>query len=208
MTHESVAFGRSLKAVMQERRVPCKELAAVTGKSMSSITQARAGRFMPSIAYAVVLSEALHAPELLALCAKLRTRTCELCEREYVSMHRGGYPQRWCSVQCRDTGRARESGEFDKAWRLLRYDRWKRLAVKRQGAVDAMCWDCEPEGACRTSGCPLRPVSPLPLIGAIRVPQAARGTVRLAADDPRRAIRRRARQAVYSREARRRRASA
>lgn len=67
------------------------------------------------------------------------------------------------------------------AKRVTRNRSLERRTLTIQAAVDAMCAGCEPSGACRTTECALRPVSPLPLAhdqrsaDEIRKPEGAWG---------------------------------
>jgi hypothetical protein len=144
-------------------------------------------------------AEALMAPHLVSLCASLRTKECEVCGSSYVEDHNGGLAQRWCSDNCRWVGRGREKAQKGRDETQRRYDLWARRARKLAKAVGAMCRGCEPEGACRQADCPLRPVSPLPLVGDVSVPLATRGSVRHPADHPLRAVRLRESKAAWAR---------
>lgn len=60
------------------------------------------------------------------------------------------------------------------------HSRTRRAVAERDRhmlAVEAFCNGCEPEGVCRDAGCPLRPVSPLPLRAArpVAMPTKALG---------------------------------
>jgi hypothetical protein len=169
---------------------------------MSSVTQMRTGRYLPSMRKASQVAEALEAPELLHLRAELGKRACEVCGRQYIEDHRGGYGQRWCSRACRDVGRKREKSAESRAYTLKRYDRWRRLALYRQGLIDTMCRSCEPDGACRQADCALRPGSPLPLLESEDVGVAAKGTVRLPPGSVLRGELTRARKAAWARRKR------
>ena len=54
-----------------------------------------------------------------------------------------------------------------------RVDQQGRLLADHRLAVEAMCRSCEPEGRCRDAACPLRAVSPLPLLTVERHVEAA-----------------------------------
>lgn len=195
-------WGNELTAVMQARQIPCKALAAAMGKSMSSVSQARSGQYLPSVAQAAQYAEALLAPHLQELCADLRKKRCEVCGRMFVEDHHGGLRQFWCSESCKHVGRARARAGKTATDTKLRYDLWQRRAKQRQTLIDRMCWTCEPEGGCRDGRCPLRPASPLPLVDVRDVGVAEKGSVRLDAADPRRRKRQQERQREWLRSRR------
>ena len=172
-------WAAALIRVMQQRQVPVKGLAAATGTGMSSVSQLRTGDYLPSMAKAAQIADALAAPELVKLCADLRRRRCEVCDREFIEDHNGGTAQRWCDPACKEVGRKRIKAANDRAFVTRRHDLWKRRYVAAQSAIERMCWSCEPEGACRQPDCALRPRSPLPIVGSSDVPLAASGSVRL-----------------------------
>lgn len=178
MSEPAVEWGRALRHVMTHDSVPVKKLAAALGVNPAIVSQYRQGHQLPRVARAAEIADALMAPHLLALCTKLRTIACEECGTEFVRDQRGGHLKRWCSKQCSDRYRTRVIYANDRRWTGKRYDTWKRKAEKLQASVNAMCRACEPEGACRDSGCELRSVSPLPLIEVRPVPRAEKGTIR------------------------------
>jgi transcriptional regulator with XRE-family HTH domain len=195
-------WGSELRRVMIDNSVPILALAEAIGTSKSSVAQARSGRYLPSLQMASRYAEALMYPYLSTLCAELRTRTCEICEREFVEDHAGGHPQRWCDKECQNIGRSRIRRGKTAEETEKRYSVWKRRAKDRQRAIDVMCWTCEPEGACRQEECALRAHSPLPCVDVVDVSVAAKGTVRLERDDPRRQARLRLKKAEWNRQKR------
>lgn len=67
--------------------------------------------------------------------------------------------------------------EFEATAPHSRARRMQNLVDLHTVAVEAFCNDCEPEGVCRDSDCPLRPVSPLPMSPAreVGIPTKAPG---------------------------------
>lgn len=191
-------WGAALRAAQLARGVPSKSLAAAIGVNPGSVSALRRGLKLPLMETAHRIAEALVTPSLELLAAALRTTRCEVCDRDFIESHRGGYSQKWCSWNCEWTGRYRRRLRISRDDAHERTALWRNVAERRQVAVDAMCRTCEPLGTCKDGGCPLRPVSPLPLVGRVRVPVAARGTIRRE-DTPERAQHRRAQRAEWAR---------
>lgn len=140
-----VAYGTALRAAMTRRKVTRRELADAVGVSTTMIGFYRTARYLPRPEIAVLLAEYLNDVRLSELCLAGAVVRCDFCGREVI---RGGSRRRYCSVACRS--KAHAVGVTPPT-----------PAV--QAAVDQFCRECEPEGACRTAGCPLQPFSPLPL---------------------------------------------
>lgn len=181
---QAAAFGAELVKACAARGVPLNELERAAGVGHSSLDNYRRGLLLPKLEKAVALAEALDWPKLRTMVERFRTATCARagCGRRF--RNEGGGPKRYCSSMCQRIAeslriasrRARQAGQAEAAGRSAgkrRADQRRqllsavRIADERaevQGlAIDAMCRGCEPEGACRTPDCPLRPFSPLPL---------------------------------------------
>lgn len=171
-------WGAALKHQMTLQRVPVRSLARVTGIHPKTLQGYRKGRVLPRVQRAAEIADALVAPNLLALCTRLRTEECDECGRGFVRDQRGGNPQRWCSRLCSDRHRKRVVYAEDRRWTGKRYDAWKRKAERLQAHVDAMCRACEPDGACRTSDCPLRGASPFVLVEERHIERPEQGIIR------------------------------
>ena len=150
-----------------------RELAKAVGIHESGVVQLRNGYRMPSVQNAARFADALTSPHLLTLCTKLRTTECTICGKAYVEDHAGGHKQLACSPRCKWNLRYRR--ERKTRWQKL--DFWRRRFEDAQALIDEMCWDCEPEGACRTPECPLRDGSPLPLLGEVSVGVPQSGSI-------------------------------
>lgn len=140
------------------------DLARLSGMDKGMVSRYRCGDSLPRVGRAAILAEILDAPMLLSLCVELRTKTCEECDATFVSDGRGGNEKRWCSKECGDRYRVRVRYPSERHWNGQRYDTWKRIAQKLRTSVEAMCRACEPDATCRDSVCPLRNVSPFPLV--------------------------------------------
>ena len=171
-------WGAALRAAQEARGVPTRALAEATGLGASLISQLRRGRQVPMMDTAHRIAEALVDPGLEMLAARLRTKRCAVCGRDYVESHRGGYAQLWCSWPCEWTGRYRRRAGIAGSDRVARAALWQGLAGRRQALIDLMCRRCEPTGTCKDAGCPLRPASPFALVRGGPVPIAERGATR------------------------------
>lgn len=161
--------------------------------STSNVSEWRNGRNMPGIDAAQRLADALRWPRLIAIVMEARTRPCAHCGASIVAdaghpRRYCGAPCRDLAAVVRATGgrpdasaeaRALLLGEvlrtgparkqvIGRAVTMIEEGRAAEVAnaaavVALRGAVAAMCRACVADDLCRTPGCPLRPVSPLPL---------------------------------------------
>jgi hypothetical protein len=153
---------------------------------------------MPLMETAHRIAEALVTPSLESLAARLRTAQCEVCGRDFIESHRGGYRQKWCSQRCEWTGRQRRREQVRRDDMTERSTFWMNQTKRKQAAIDEMCWTCEPSGTCKVPTCALRSESPHPLVTSGSVPVAAVGRI-VRPDTPERAAYRRARHAAAER---------
>lgn len=201
----AAAFGRELVKAAQARGVPLKELWRATGIGRTAIDNYRTGSSLPRTEAAAALAAVLEWPTLLAIVESARTHPCRRCGRPFRNEGGNQGAKRYCSIACREvaqseraaTRRNRQGGQTGDGRR-----QYQALAILRSGiriaeeratdlqdAIEAMCRDCEPLGACRTPSCPLRAFSPLPAAGhAVR--EARTGTaIRAASWTPERRAR-------------------
>ena len=141
------------------------DMATDLGLNESTVGAWRTAKNLPSIESAVVLADYLSAPSLLHMVSRERTIACQLCERPFIPTNRGGLKRLYCSEICQRTGVAqRRSMANRKEWGKV-HTRWENRYHRAQTAIDAMCNECADwEGVCRMAKCPLRSVSPLPLV--------------------------------------------
>jgi DNA-binding XRE family transcriptional regulator len=188
----AIKFGELLSRTMAEREVGQGIVRTAAGVSRSSVVEFRNGRNLPTLEVALRIAEALNEPRLAEIVRKARTLECTRCGRPYVNER--GFPKRYCSAACRTLGQPvgrKRRTDAESAVMILRGEMLRIGAVRKQqigraltllddfhapekealAAVDAyqdaiagMCAACEPDGLCRTAECPLRGVSPLPLI--------------------------------------------
>lgn len=176
---KAAAFGRELVKACRARGVPLKELERATGVGHTSLDNYRRGLILPKVEVAKALAHALDWPQLASMIVAARTFACARAGCERTFRNDTGAPRRYCSEMCRriaqnlrDAEHRRRSGgqtgdrrTLDAALRQLRSG--LAIADERslllEGAIDAMCRGCEPDGVCRLADCPLRPFSPLPL---------------------------------------------
>lgn len=177
---KAAEFGRELAKAAAARSVSWNELERVTGIGHTSIDNYRNGRILPKTEVGQALATALQWPRLAELIVAARTFQCARrgCQRTF--RNDTGAPRKFCSDEChrlneklkasarsnRSAGRAGVWSSADSAaTRQLRAG--LRIADERivvlTDAIAAMCRGCEPEGACQTPECALRPHSPLPL---------------------------------------------
>lgn len=177
----AAAFGRELVKACETRGIPRNELWRATGIGRTALDNYRTGSSLPRTEAAAALAAVLEWPKLLAIVESARTRPCQRCGRPFRNEGGNQGAKRYCSISCRDVAqsertasrRTRQAGQTGDGRR-----RYQALAVLRsgiriaeeratdlQGAIDDMCRECEPLGACRTPSCPLRAFSPLPAAG-------------------------------------------
>lgn len=143
---------------MDQRGVSGVDLARALGVRHDSVSLWRWDKRIPSVQRAEQMAEVLNSPMLYGFVKRMKTRTCPVCEAEFVAGHKAA-SQRFCSQKCFYTfWRRQEQGERVQIAKVVRH----RLD-DFQRAVSAYCDACEAGGLCRTPACPLRPVSPLPL---------------------------------------------
>lgn len=152
---------RAFRRTLDARGVLQMDVARSIGVSASAVGNWYAGRKMPRLVNAAALSEALGDSRLFTLAREARRRDCEICGRPFLDAGRAKR-KRFCSMRCAQhasdarRGRASENQAHLNGRRLAHYVE----------VVDRYCWDCEPEGMCRTADCLLRvgKLSPLPFI--------------------------------------------
>lgn len=154
-------FGRHLATALAKRRMPKRELAREAGVTRSAIRNYLAGLNLPTFQTAERIAEALDWPGLMEVLARTREYVCPIDKRRFV--FNGQSRRTYCSPECQHVAEKQRSG---RKTRQAADGAIRRLQLV-QGAVDAMCRSCEPEGRCRTGDCPLRAVSPLPLVMAV-----------------------------------------
>lgn len=156
-------YGRMLCRTIRTRRVLQADVARAIGAEQSSVSAWMKGQKLPQIEFCMALAEVLDFEPLLSYALKLRTKTCPIDGREFVDMGK----QRkalYCSARCAKTAHARRHREQNAD--SIKIDR-ASLAIHRE-AVGAYCRECEPRGVCQTPECPLRSVSPLPVVGRVK----------------------------------------
>lgn len=174
----AVAFGRELAKAIGVRGIPRNELWRSTGIGRTALDNYRTGSVLPRSEAAAALASVLDWPKLREIVAAARTLACKRCKRAFT-IEVGSGAKRYCSVACREIAaqekiastRARQAGQTGDGKRryqeVARLRSGMRIAEEAAGelraAIDAMCNDCEPGGACQTADCPLRAFSPLPL---------------------------------------------
>jgi len=161
-------FADELRRSMREHQVGQRRLGELTGCASSAVAQWRMGRNLPRLDTAIRLAECLSNDLLAEIVREARTETCERCGAPFLN--EGGAPKRYCGETC-----LRIAAKIRKALAPSTPLRSQLRAVKAdlaatqvelvdlKASVELMCRSCEPAGYCRTTECPLRPVSPLPL---------------------------------------------
>lgn len=178
----AIAFGLELQKACAARDVSLKELERTLTVGHTTLWNYRFGRSLPKLAVATSLAIALDWPKLRDLVVKARTRTCRRdgCGVTFVN-DVGSEAKKYCSVMCGRVAvnikqaetRARSAGQTGSFQTRRAHIQRLRAAVRfaddrsrlLTDAIAEMCLGCEPEGLCRTAGCPLRDFSPLPLAG-------------------------------------------
>lgn len=152
---------------MEVRKIGRVRLAAALGlQSSSIIAQWRTGNTLPTAARAKVVAEVLEWPRLYQIAEAARIGTCARPSCGKTFINEGGGPRVYCSDRCRTIMQGVDGVESGRRDRDTLY----RDREELRGAVRAMCLRCEPKGLCQDEGCPLRPVSPLPLLELLARP--------------------------------------
>lgn len=147
---------------MKERGVTCEELAAGAGVHVGSIFRWRQGRTLPGIESGRIVAQFLVDPALEGLIVRLRTRECVICHSRFVvlknkdAVYCGQQRCKGVASDAKRNGVRREQAEGDRRKFSMALNLYRT-------AVSKHCWECEPEGTCRTPECNLREVSPLRL---------------------------------------------
>lgn len=161
----AAAVGPLIRRLMDSQGITSKAMAARLGVNVQSLTEWRRGHKLPSVKNAEKLADALAAPSILSLVTRARTLTCDVCKRPFVQTNSGGRKRRYCSMRCQATGTSEmRKGENKVLWGKV-HTRWQNRYRRAQDAIDRMCGECSDwENVCRIASCPLRSVSPLPLV--------------------------------------------
>ncbi len=162
-----MTFAASLRQAMLEKGMNATELAAASGVNRQTISESRKGPQLPAVATVELLADALDRPLLVAQIVALRTRTCELCEADFV--WGSGRTKRYCGRRCQSAAHARLGRERDRKHTLTETRMTRKRLDDIRAAVAEMCRKCTlGESSCWDATCPLRPVSPLPLSSEAR----------------------------------------
>jgi transcriptional regulator with XRE-family HTH domain len=161
-------FGRELQKARRLAGIGVHRIEEQLGISRSTLRQYEAGYNLPSLQKGAQLADALGCERLIELLREARTELCANCGGPFVNP---GTPQRYCSPRCFEAAQKKRVGlstahRADVAERSLAAA--ERTLDEFRSAVATMCLECEPEGFCRQSECPLRPVSPLPFSQHLR----------------------------------------
>ena len=171
-------FGAELQRAMTARKLRPFHLFKRAGGGFShySFDAWLHGRALPRLDRAIKLAEILDWPDLVTITREGRTGTCqrEGCDRTFIT--ETGKSRMYCSPRCYKLvheydlsfahARRKQIGGEEAELRLQAAEGRAALdeVAELRGSVAAMCACCEPEGYCRTPNCPLRVVSPLPLL--------------------------------------------
>lgn len=155
----AIRFGRELEKAMKARDVGSRTIQEACGVSRAAVRSYRDGRNLPRIPMAAKLAAALDWERLAVLARELRTKICPIDERSFVD-ESGSDNRVYCSPSCQRVSEKKRLGIPVKNRAAVAERRLKT----HQLAVADYCAGCEPMGECVTPECPLRPVSPLPLV--------------------------------------------
>lgn len=153
----SRAFTEAFTTAVAKSGLNLTQLGVALGCTRQNVRELQRGR-IPGPNVASRLAEALDQPELLRLAIKARGIHCAVCGQPATALTSR---RRYCSDACWRIGYTlgrRAPSEVEMA--IL-----EELNGARS-AIDAFCRSCEPEGVCRQAECPLRMMSPLPLVTA------------------------------------------
>lgn len=151
-------FGAALARLLVKKNVGKRTLAREAGVTRSAIANYIAGLNLPTFQTAARIADILESDELRMIIAESRTYVCPIDRRRFT--FNGQSRKTYCSVECQRVAAKQRIGTTV----TRRADRAERRIRTYQAAVDSMCRECEPAGACRTADCPLRGVSPLPFV--------------------------------------------
>ena len=147
-----------LRRALVCRNWKLRELADAAQVSVTTVTEMAGGTTLPQHGTVVRIADALGWPQLIDASTRLRLGACEVCRRAMVNTSQR--TRRYCSRTCAAAARnRRRTGVRRQVGTVARH----RLA-DHQKAVAAMCRTCSPDGICRVADCPLRAVSPFPLV--------------------------------------------
>lgn len=155
----AVRFGKELIRAIAASGATKQDLARATGHREALIWAWTKGNHLPRIESAQKLASALNAPKLVQICVDGRKTNCVECGK--VLVQASGPMKRYCSSRCQNIQFKLRHAKGSPRERVVSAER--QLSVYTN-AVQEMCFTCEPEGMCRDNGCPLRVVSPLPVM--------------------------------------------
>jgi len=155
------AFAEEFQSALDRANTNASSLAREMELSYHRVHHWLSGRSMPSYQTVALIADHLGDDHLERIGISLNQRTCVNCKTQYLQQSPQGRSF-LCSKTCRqENERVRSKGgvSFVKNAKIKNANPYK-------DAVDRFCASCEPGGMCRNGGCPLRPVSPLPLFHA------------------------------------------
>jgi transcriptional regulator with XRE-family HTH domain len=150
-------FGRRLRRAIEEAGVSVRGTALQTGLGRTQLHNYLSGESTPRLETAVLLARALNCQDLHDIIKRERVQNCArpTCTNIFVNE---GTRKYYCSTRCRTLAeKSRDRSRYNVANVATEFERYR-------SAVHGMCFNCEPEGVCFTANCPLRDVSPLPLV--------------------------------------------
>jgi Helix-turn-helix domain len=157
-------LGGELRKALAARGRTTADVARGTGLQHDGIGKIIRGLRYPTLATLERIAAYLDWPELLALAEEGRRRTCIVDGRQFVTRAKAPEKSRFCGSRCQTT-------YFERARRGRSHDITAARLKEAHAAIATFCFSCEPvERMCRDARCPLRDLSPLPLIVRRRAP--------------------------------------
>jgi DNA-binding XRE family transcriptional regulator len=156
------ATAHTIRSQRMRAGMGTRTLAEAAGVSRAQVCEYERGNNVPSLPVALRLADALGSNAIVDISREALTRPCKRCGDPVTRM--AGRPGLYCSEGCERLHRLAHPREL-----VYRVNDQLTADVRAyRAAIGAMCAAC-PDGAsgvCRMADCPLRPVSPIPLVSA------------------------------------------
>lgn len=162
LTELKRATAHTIRSQRLRHGMGTRTLGEAAGVSRAQICEYERGNNVPSLPVALKLADALGSNAIVDISREANTRPCKRCGEPITRI--AGRPGMYCSSGCERLYRLAHPRE-----RVYRVAEQLAEDVRAyRAAINAMCAACPDgaNGACRVADCPLRPVSPIPLVRA------------------------------------------
>ena len=175
----AIAFGKELARAMRERYVSKAAVADGCDLAYSVVQHYIKGYSLPKLSTATRIADSLSWPRLADIAREGRTMQCRTCGGDFIDE---GTQKAYCSNLCMVIDQKKHRGMDGRKRASMAEDVSRRAMTELSAfkiAINGMCTSCEPDGVCRTPDCPLRNVSPLPLLAGREAPLIPAGRRRI-----------------------------